>query len=305
MDLRRLEIFCSVCRLRSHSGAAKRLRLTQSAVSQQVRSLEEELGVALFDAKDRAAPTAAGDFLFREGEKILALVQDAANGARHAAGLGTGTVRFGMIDVAATQLLPQALAAFQGRHPQVRLDALVKTSGELIGMVERHELDFAVVVTNHLPEALEGRDLYRDSIVAVVRRGSALVCQRLSVRALRGEPLILYPASARSRTVIEEAFRLRGVVPTVAMEMHYPSAICSLVRQGMGVGLVSALSTREVPMRGLRAVPIRELAGVRRIGMTFARARRPSPQARALMEAMEGMRETGSKKRATFFRGMR
>lgn len=287
MDLRRLEIFCGVCRLRSYSGAAKALKLTQSAVSQQVRALEQELGVELFDAKDRTAPTAAGDFLFREGRRILALVQDVANGARHAAGLGSGTVCFGMIDVAATQLLPQALAAFTERFPQVRVEALVKTSGELIDMVERSELDFAVVVTNGLPEAVEGRDLYNDSIVAVVRRGSPLARRTLSVRDLRGEPLILYPSSARSRAVIEEGFRSHGIVPAVRMEMHYPSAICSLVRQGMGVGLVSALSTREVPMRGLLAVPIRELSGVRRIGIASHRGRRLSPQARALVDAIE------------------
>lgn len=286
MDLRRLHIFCEVSRLRSYSGAAKGVGLTQSAVSQQVRALEAELSVALFDAKDRTVPTAAGDYLFREGERILALVRDVENGVRHAAGLGSGTVSFGMIDVAATQLLPQALAAFTERHAQVTVEALVKTSGELIGMAERFELDFAVVVTNHLPEALEHQDLHNDSIVAVVRKRSPLDRPALSIADLRGEPLIIYPSSAHSRLVIEEAFRKQGIVPTVAMEMHYPSAICSLVRQGMGVGLLSELSTQEVPMRGLSAIPIRELSGVRRIGIAFHRGRRLSPQARALVDVI-------------------
>ena len=288
MDIRKLEIFCEVYRRRGYSSAAKAVRLTQSAVSQQVKALERELGVALFDRASRQSPTAAGDYLYKEGAQLIAQIRDLEDGVRHAGGVGGGTVRFGMIDVAATQLLPQALHAFKEAHPQVVVEAVVKTSGELIEMVERHELDFAAVVVNHLPEALVARELYADAIVAVVPKGSRLDRGRLSVQDLRGEPLILYPSSAHSRAVIEEAFRLRGVVPTVAMEMHYPAAIMSLVRLGRGVGLVSELSTREVQGHGEAIVPIDELAGVRRIGLARHRGRRLSPQARALLGTIAG-----------------
>lgn len=283
MDLRRLTIFCDVYRLRSYSAAAKALRLTQSAVSQQVRALEGELCVSLFDANDRSSPTAAGDYLAKEGRRILAQIGDLENGVRHAAGLGEGRVRFGMIDVAATGLLPRVLRRFSGAHPQVRLEALVKTSGELVGMVERHELDLAVVVANHLPEAIAKKEIYEDSIVAVVPSGSPLGKRRLSVRDLRGEPLILYPLSSHSRMLIEDVFRRNGVVPTVNMEMHYPAAMLSLVQQGMGVGLISELSAREMRAKGLSIVPIEELAGARKLGVIFHRNRRLSPQARELM----------------------
>ena len=236
MDLKRLRIFCEVYRQRGYSAAARRLKLTQSAVSQQVRGLERELGVALFDGAARTSPTAAGDFLYNEGTLILASIDDVSRGVRSAAGLGQGSVRFGMIDVAAIEIMPGVLTAFKKKYPHVKVEAVVKTSSELFEMVAAHELDFAIAVSNHLPEGLAVQEIHRDSIVAVMPRGRAGAKKALSVRDLKGEPLILYPLSSHSRRVIEDVFRAHGVVPTVNMEMHYPAAICSLVQQGMGMG---------------------------------------------------------------------
>ena len=72
MDIQRLKVFCEVYRQGGYSPAARKLGLTQSAVSQQVRALERELGVGLFDEVHRNRPTAAGDYLFDEGSLILA-----------------------------------------------------------------------------------------------------------------------------------------------------------------------------------------------------------------------------------------
>ncbi|MFH0800447.1 MAG: LysR family transcriptional regulator [Pseudomonadota bacterium] len=293
MDIRRLKLFCEVCRQGSYSLAAKKAGLTQSAVSQQVRALERDLGVALFDADDRSRPTAAGDFLFREGGRLLAQMDDVENGIRHVAGVGAGTVRFGMIDVAAIWLLPGVLTRFKEAYPQVKVEAVVKTSGELIELVERHAIDFAIVVTNRIPDSLVKKDIYEDSIVAVVPRRSHLNRRQISVRDLRGEPLILYPASSYSRMLIDDIFRANGVVPAVSMEMHYPAAILSLVRQGMGVGLVSELSAREMKLRGQAVVRIEELEGKREIGIVSHRGRRPSPQARELVKMIEKLKSSG------------
>ena len=286
MDINRLRVFCEVYRQRGFSTAARKLGLTQSAVSQQVRTLERELGVDLFDPASRASPTAAGDYLYREAGLILAAVGDARRGVRDASGVGAGSVKFGMIDVAAIELMPGVLASFKRAHPQVRVEAVVRASGELIDMVQGHELDFAVAVTNRVPEGLVTRPIYSDSIVAVVPRGSPFAGSDISLARLRGEPLILYPLSSHSRRLIDELFRSHGIVPTVAMEMHYPEAICSLVQQGMGVGLISELSARENKLRGQSVVAVQELTGVRSIGMVSHGRRRLAPQAVALMEAI-------------------
>jgi len=195
-------------------------------------------------------------------------------------------VKFGMIDTAAIEIMPGVLSAFRRAHPEVKVEAVVRASGELMEMVLSHEIDFAIAVTNRIPQGLSARAVYNDSIVAVVPHGSRFTGPGISIRKLRGEPLILYPLSSHSRMLIEEVFRSNGMVPTVAMEMHYPEAICSLVQQGMGVGLISALSAREQKLRGQRAVRIREFECVRRIGIVHHSRRRLSPQARALMDSV-------------------
>ncbi|MFA4973157.1 MAG: LysR family transcriptional regulator [bacterium] len=286
MDLKRLKIFCEVYRQRGFSPAARRLKLTQSAVSQQVRALEKELGVALFDPVARQHPTAAGDFLYREGALILAAADDVQRGIAAAGGVGSGKVKFGMIDTAAIEIMPRVLSAFKRENPEVEIEAVVKASGELVDMVAGHEIDFAVAVTNRIPEGLVASTVYRDSMVAVVPQGSEFVGRSISLRELRGKPLILYPLSSHSRMLIEDVFREHGIAPAVSMEMHYPEAICSLVQQGMGVGLISELSAREQRLRGQAIVRVKELRGLREIGIVYHRVRRLAPQSKALMEAI-------------------
>ncbi len=288
MDIPRLRVFCEVYRQGGFSAAARRLGLTQSAVSQQVRALERELGTALFDEAHRNRPTAAGDFLYREAGLIIAAVEDARRGVRSVKGVGAGSVKFGMIDVAAIELMPGVLASFKRSNPNVKVEAVVKTSGELIEMVENHELDFAIAVTNRVPQELASRHIYSDSIVAVVPSSSGFSRKCISVAELRGEPLILYPLSSHSRILIEDVFRSHGVIPTVAMEMHYPEAICSLVQQGMGTGLISELSARDNKLRGQSVIPVKELRGARQIGIVTHRRRRITPQGEALMSAILG-----------------
>lgn len=290
MDAQRLKIFCEVYRQRGFSPAAKKLGLTQSAVSQQVRALEKELGVLLFDAVHRNTPTGAGDFLFREGSLILATTDDIKRGIAHMTGVGGGDVRFGMIDVAAIEFMPGVLSSFKRTYPQIKVEAVVKTSGELMEMVEQHELDFALTVTNRLPDHLESRTIYRDSIVAIVRSRSRLCKKKLFAKDLRGEPLILYPKSSHTRMLIDEVFRKAGIVPTVNMEMHYPAAICSLVQQGMGTGLISALSVGGSKLRGQAVVPIAELKNARTIGVVSHRRRKLTPQAGALIDTIVRIR---------------
>ena len=172
------------------------------------------------------------------------------------------------------------------RSPLWEVEAVVRTSGELLSMVEDHEIDFAIAVTNRVPEGLSSKDIYSDSIVAVVPKGSGFQRGGIRLEELSGKPLILYPASSHSRMLIDDLFRASGVVPTVAMEMHYPEAICSLVKQGMGIGLISELSARESKLKGQVAIPVRELRGARRIGVVTHRRRRLTPQAKVLMETI-------------------
>lgn len=280
-----LEIFKKVYEIRNFSKASKELGLTQSAVSQQIKTLEEELGIRLFDATDRSIPTPAGDYLYREAGRLLSHLQDIKNSIGNLKQIIKGKIVFGMIDVAAINLMPKILKRFRNRYPDVEMEAQVKPSGELVKMVEDFKIDFCIAVEHDIAPFLESKVIYEDSIVAIVNKKSKYFrAKQINIPDLKGEPLILYPSASYSRILIEKFFKLANITPTVAMEMHYPSAIVSLVAQGMGIGLISELSARQERLHGLNVLRIAELERARKIMVVYRKDRSLSPQSQALIK---------------------
>ena len=281
----RLQVFRAVYEEGGFSKAARRLGLTQSAVSQQIRALEDEFQVALFGEKKRSDPTKAGDYLYHESGRLIASLEDIKRSLLALKGEMKGRVEFGMIDVAAIGLLPNILKKYKQLHPDVDLSAKVRPSGELLAMVEDFSLDFCVAVAHQVGEAFESRSVYKDSIVAIVNKKSPLVNKKeITIDELKGEPLIVYPGASHSRKLIEEHFKGKGIVPTIAMEMHYPAAIISLVSQGMGIGLISELSAGQERLRGLKIVRVKDFEKIREISCLYLKDRRLAPQSKKLID---------------------
>src|SRR3954470_9538904 len=147
MDLRQLEYFAAGARHRHFTRAADELYVTQSALSQQVRRLEEELGLALLLRTSRGVElTPAGADLLERAEVILAEVERARTDMDAHAGVSRGLVR-----VAATTgdalRLPHALAAFHAEHPGIRIGLRQGSTGEVVELVRRGAADLAVIGT--------------------------------------------------------------------------------------------------------------------------------------------------------------
>ncbi|MBU4483826.1 LysR family transcriptional regulator, partial [bacterium] len=194
------QIFRAVYEEGGFSKGSKRLGLTQSAVSQQIKSLEENLKTPLFNENDRSTPSLAGEFLYRESGKILAGIEDIKNGISNLKNIIRGKITFGMIDVAAISLLPKTLKLFKNKFPEVQMEAKVKPSGELMQMVDNYQLDFCISVIHNLMSDHEFNVIYKDSIVAVVEKNSPIAKKKeVCIDDLKGEPLILYPSASYSR----------------------------------------------------------------------------------------------------------
>jgi DNA-binding transcriptional LysR family regulator len=152
-------------------------------------------------------------------------------------------------------------------------------------MVDDYNLDFAVAVAYGTDASFVQRIISDDSIVAIVNRKSHFYKKKtIKLKELKGEPLILYPQASYSRKLIENCFHDHGITPTVAMEMHYPTAIISLVAQGMGIGLLSELSADQERLKGLRKISISELRGSRKIGLYYKKGRSLPPQTLELVD---------------------
>jgi DNA-binding transcriptional LysR family regulator len=244
MDLRQLEYFAAVARHRHFRRAAESLYVTQSAVSQQVRRLEAELGLELLRRRTGAHPpveiTPAGEELLRRAEAILADVA----GARAAMDEHAGTLRGGVRAAATTgdalRLAP-ALARFGSEHPSVRIALRQGSAGEVVEWVARGSVDMAVAALPGNAGAGLGED-----IEAVVLGDEPLVllddplagAGAARLWDVRDRPFVLAEPGTALRESTLAACAAEGFGPVPLFEVGEPTAVRFLVGAGLGVSLV-------------------------------------------------------------------
>jgi DNA-binding transcriptional LysR family regulator len=228
LDTALLRAFVALAETRSFSSTAERVGRSQSAVSMQIRRLEEILGCALFlRDKRNVGITAEGEALLGDARRILALSDGMV--ARMRAPEIAGEVRFASPEDFATQYLPEILAAFAARHPQVHLHVTCDLTLRLLESLGRGEQDLIVVKQDPADPYPGGRPLWRERPVFVGRErtGPELAAGRL--------PLVLSPAPC--------VYRRRGVTALdqagLSWDITYTSpsfaGTVAAVRAGLGV----------------------------------------------------------------------
>jgi DNA-binding transcriptional LysR family regulator len=245
MELRQLEYFAAVARYGHFGRAAEAIYVTQPALSQQVRRLEAELGVALLRRTSRGVElTPAGADLLAHAETILAEV----SGARSAMDEHAGVVR-GAVRVAATAdsvRLPETLAAFHREHPGVRIALRQASSVEALELVRRGAVDLAVLALSGDAGGLDVTLLAEEPLRLIVEPGDPLAGCSVRLGELSGRAFVLAEPGSGLRATVMEACQAAGFSPVPLLEVGEPSAVRYLVGAGLGVALVPA-SWLEVP----------------------------------------------------------
>ncbi|MCX4745698.1 LysR family transcriptional regulator [Kitasatospora sp. NBC_01287] len=241
MELRTLEYFVAVAEEASFTRAAARFHLAQPAISQQIRSLERELGEPLFERSSRRVRlNPAGEALLPYARRMLADASAVRAEFAARSGLLTGTLALGAVDGVEHTELPSVLGAFHRHHPGVGVRLIGGTSAELIGRVRQGTLDAAVVALPREPlePALRAEVLLRDEVVAVrpaaeVPAGHA----ELPLTELDGVPLITYAPDSGLRPHLESAFRAAGAEFRPLTETNDVALQAALVLAGIGTAL--------------------------------------------------------------------
>ena len=247
MELRQLEYFVAVARHRHFGRAAEAAYITQPALSQQVRRLEAELGVALLRRTSRGVElTPAGADLLAHAETILAEV----TGARSAMDEHAGVVR-GAVRVAATAAdavrLPEVIAAFHREHPGVRIALRQASAAEALELVRSGAVDLAVLSLAGDPGGLTVTPLAEEPLRLIVEPGDPLAGGSVAARRAAAAARSCWPSRAAAlRATVMEACQAAGFSPVPLLEVGDPSAVRFLVGAGLGVALVPA-SWLEVP----------------------------------------------------------
>jgi DNA-binding transcriptional LysR family regulator len=255
----------------SFTAAAKRLHLSQPAVSVQIRDLELRLGVRLVERLGkRAYPTAAGRDLIEHARRIAHESELAiASMRRHRDGW-LGRIRIGASTTALIYHLPPVLRRIRERHPNIEL---VVTTGTTTGVIERmmeNEIDLGIVSLPVDDKAIEVIPLREEKLVAILHTDVTDAPETVKAEYLRGHPLILEYARAHVRRLIIDWLSFDGTPPRPAMELDNLEAVKRMVAAGLGVSIVpeaavaSQESARRLVVRPLEPELVRKLALVQR-----------------------------------------
>jgi DNA-binding transcriptional LysR family regulator len=236
MNLQQLRYFLAAVELGSFSAAADELHMAQPSLSEQVRRLEGELGVALFQRVGR-------------GLVVTDAVEDAREAVREVRELEAGTVTLGTFGNAPYYLLADVIAEFRRRHPAVNVEVIGQNSTQVADGVRNGALEAGLVVLPLDDRGLEIRPIMRDEIVYLTNDPDRAK-RPVTIEMLSRAPLILYDArfgwDDPTRRQLRERAQRAGVVLEPQIEVEYMTAALDLTARGLGdtVGSRSVLTAR-------------------------------------------------------------
>jgi DNA-binding transcriptional LysR family regulator len=288
MEIRQLRAFVAVAEAGTFTAAAERVHVTQSAISMQIRQLEEETGVQLFlRTPKRVLLTEAGEKMLARARNILREHDAALSEMSEMAGLEHGRLRIGSASAnISSESLPPVLSALRERHPRMEIFVKTGTSEALVEQILSGELDMALVSLPVEARGVRTETLMKDSLVAIVCPGHELAQKRVvSAYTLANEKLILGERGGNTRRIIERFFAGAGVRPTICMELNRLAAIKRMVEACMGVGVVPLQSVRDEVERGsIKALWIEGAQINWELGLARLSAAYDSPVCRSFVE---------------------
>jgi len=268
MNLHHLRIFHTLVTTGSFTAAARRLGISQPAVTIQIRELEQTSRVRLLERRARRLQlTAAGQALFRVSERIFRLADEAQSVLAHAGGAVTGTLRISGSGTAGSYILPAVLTAFGRRYPDVRVVLDVSNSRRVLEQVASFEADIGVLgapdeatplTVTDVPNLVVQPFVREPLVLAVSPRHRWARRREIALADLADEPLIVREAGSTTRRILEAHLAAAGVAPRIAMELGSTQAIKHAVAAGLGVSMLGArVIATEAGERRLRAVRVR------------------------------------------------
>ncbi len=276
LNLDHLQTFSDVVTLGSFSAAAKKLNLSQPAISQQVRQLEDRLGVKLIERVGRRADaTPAGQALIAHIGEIDASVRAAIDAVSEFSHGISGQVRIGTGATACIYFLPPVLEQLQRRFPQLQLMVRTGNTSDIVRAIEDNQLDIGLVTLPCGGRSLSVTPVMNDNFVALFSV-DADVPATITPHDLIDQPLVLYERGGLTRTHVDDWLKSAGVAGRSIMELGSVEAIKELVGAGIGASILPEMGAvpgkTQFPIKICKLDPplSRELAIVMRRDKTLS-----------------------------------
>ncbi|MDP1645530.1 MAG: LysR family transcriptional regulator [Thiobacillus sp.] len=291
LTLRQFKVFEAVARHLSFSRAAEELHLSQPAVSMQVKSLENIVGLPLTEQLGKKIfLTEAGQEVLHASQNIAAQLNDLQTNLAQLRGMDSGQLNIAVTSTA-NAVATDILARFRGRHPRVSIHLDVSNRAEVLGLLAANRIDLAIM--GQVPEGLdlEAIRFMDNPLVVIAPPGHPLAGKkRVSVEDLAAESFLVREAGSGTRGAMERFFAARGLEIRSSMEMSSNEAIKQAVQAGLGLGILS-LQTLEMEL-ALKRLTVLEVEGfpiLRHWHIVHRTDKRLSPVAQAFKEFVLGL----------------
>lgn len=251
LDLSRLRMLMALRDEGSISAAARSMRYTAAAVSQQISKLEREAGMELVSRHSRGVTlTPSGDVLVEAGRDVMLRLAQAENSARRLAGMETARLRVATFQSASASLLPKILAPLCERFPSLGLEFVQVPRDEALQMLRRHEADVALIHEHpEIPGGIEQPGLIAEflhadllRLVAAPHHAAAVWPEPVDLTSLDGQALIVGRVEDDDRQVLDELFAKMGVVPVQVAEVGEYFIAAAMASSGIAVTLMPVMA---------------------------------------------------------------
>ena len=244
MELRHIKYFVTVAERQNFTRAAEALHVAQPAISQQIKALEEELGVSLLHRNKRSVKlTAAGHAFLSEGKEILAHAELSKQVARRAARGETGTLAIGHVCVSVCGFLPELIQSYRKRFPAVRVHLLELMPEQQLEAFARKKIDVGftrpLAASNKMNFVQE--PIYRDRLLLAVPEAHSLAkARQVRLENVAGEDFVMFKRSEAPEMVdqLTQFCAKAGFTPQVVSEPLTIQTVLMAVASGIGVALV-------------------------------------------------------------------
>ena len=267
MSIRLLRTLVAVADSRTFTAAAEQVHVTHAAVSQQMQTLEAELGINLFDRSKRTPELLpVSHEIVRKARRLISDYDNLVQSAISEDGLNS-EVTFGALPTTLTGLTPKVMALLRTRYPNLRLHIRPALTGELLTDIERGRLDVAVLSKPHLmPLGIEFKELVTEPLELIA---SESVVGSNPVNLLKTQPFIRFNRNAVVGTVIDNWIMSKRIRVSETMELDNLEAIESMVHANLGISIVPKRSVQPHNTIQLKRISLGADAPTRSLGLAY------------------------------------
>ncbi|WP_413565071.1 LysR substrate-binding domain-containing protein [Bacillus sp. 3P20] len=269
MNLLKLEIVVLIKKYKKLTIVAEKLGVKQPTITFHIKSLEEELGVSLFELRSgRYFLTEAGEALHHYACKIDALMKEARRVTQEFKDFHKGAITIGASYVPATYLLPEIVYQFQCEFPNIKITLMVKTAPEIRTMLQNHEIDLGVISAAPFDESLlKQTNVMPDTLVlAFSKEHHFSKKENVSLQDIEKERILLHRNPSTTRDLLTKWMLAHNITFQSEIKLDSLETMKQILKYGNGVAFISKLAIeQEVQRNELRYIPIPEFEFQRNI----------------------------------------